>query len=154
MKEMMSNVTMLVAAVFSITAAAQSGGTMAKGDKMDKMEMRETTYTGCIEAGSAQGTFTLTHLTAGDQMGKDAMKKDTMKKDTMVRDNMSKDAMAPSALALTSSSVNFTQHLGHKVSVTGSATHGKMDAMGKDSTNKSGSPFTVSSLKMVASSCS
>jgi len=147
---------MLVAIVLPVVAGAQSG-TTAKGDKMDKMEMKDATYTGCIEVGSTAGTFTLTHV-ADDHMAKDAMKKDTMKKDTMKNDTMGKDTMA-TTLTLTSASVDLSKHLGHKVSVTGSAAHGKMDAMGKDTMAKDGmakdaSAFTVKSLKMVAASCS
>jgi hypothetical protein len=150
MKYMMSSVAVVIAAVVSVAVTAQTGGTMAKGDKMDKMAMEDATYTGCIEAGSVAGTFTLTHLVAEDHMGKDAMKKGTMKKDTI--------------LTLSGPSVDLSKHLGHKVSVTGSAAHGKMDAMGKDTMAKdtmakdgmmkSDSAFTVQSLKMVAASCS
>ena len=132
---------------------------MSKMDKMDKMEMKDTTYTGCVEAGSEPGSFTLTHLAAEDHMGNDAMKKDTMgndtmKKDTMPKDSMGKDAMAPMVLSVTGSSVDLGKHLGHKVSVTGSPAHGKMDAMGKDTMAKGVSAFTVKSLRMVAASCS
>ena len=149
MKWMMWSVALLVAAVLPAAVVAQSG-TMAKGDKM---EMKDATYTGCIAAGAAAGTFMLTHV-AADAMGKDAMKKDTMAKDTM-----GKDAMAPESLALASSSVDLSKHLGHKVAITGSAAHGKMDAMGKDIMAKDGmtkdaSAFTVKSLKMVSASCS
>ena len=136
MKVIMSSVVVLVAAVLSVGIAAQSGGKMAKGDKMDKMAMKDATHTGCIEAGSAPGTFTLTHLAADDHMAKDAMKKDTMTKESM-----NKGAMATSTLSLTSSSVDLSKHLGHKVSVTGSH-------------DKATSPFAVKSLKMVAASCS
>ena len=149
MKWIMSSVAVLVAAVLSVGVAAQSNGTMGKGDKMNKMEMKDTTYTGCVEAGSEPGSFTLTHLAAEDHMGKD-----TMKKDTMAKDSMSKDAMAPMVLSVTGSSVDLGQHLGHTVSVTGSPAHGKMDAMGKDTMGKGASAFTVKSLKMVAASCS
>src|SRR5260370_29090831 len=126
MKWIISSVAVLVAAVLSVGAAAQSSGTMGKGDKMNKMEMKDTTYTGCVEAGSEPGSFTLTHLAAEEHMGKEAMKKDTMAKDSMA-----KDAMAPMALSVTGSSGDLSKHLGHKVSVTGSPAHGKMDAMGK-----------------------
>jgi pentapeptide MXKDX repeat protein len=159
MKWIMSSVAVLVAAVLSVGVAAQSNGTMGKGDKATEMEMKDATYTGCVEAGSEPGSFTLTHLAAEDQMDSDAMKKDamgkdTMKKDTMVQDSMSKDAMAPMALTVTGSSVDLGKHLGHTVSVTGSPAHGKMDAMGKDTMSKGASAFTVKSLKMVAASCS
>ena len=134
MKWMMSSVAMLIAVVLSVTAIAQSGGTMARSDKMDKMEMKDTTHTGCIEAGSAPGTFMLTHLAADDHMGK--------------------DTMAPTTFSLSSASVDLSKHVGHKVSVTGSSAHGKMDAMEKD-TMANGTPaFTVKSLNMVAASCS
>jgi pentapeptide MXKDX repeat protein len=159
MKRIMSSVAVLVAAVLSVKIAAQSNGTMGKGDKMTEMDMKDATYTGCVEAGSEPGRFTLTHLAAEDHMGntamkKDAMGKDTMKKDTMVKDSMSKDAMAPMALSLTGSSVDLGKHLGHTVSVTGSPAHGKMDSMGKDTMGKGASAFTVKSVKMVAASCS
>ena len=154
MKWMMSSVAMLIAVVVSVTAIAQSGGPMARGDKMDKMEMKDTTHIGCIEAGSAPGTFMLTHLTADDHMGKDTMKKGAMKKDTMAYDTMGKDTMAPPTFSLSSASVDLSKHVGHKVSVSGSSAQGKMDAMEKDTMAKGTSAFTVKSLKMVAASCS
>ena len=148
MQWMKPSVGVLVAAVLSGSVAAQSSNTAANGGKMDKMAMKDTTYTGCVEAGGAPGAFTLSHLAPDDHMGKDAMKQDTMKKDTMTKDSMSTDAMAPSTWALSSSSVDLSKHLGHKVTVIGSPAQGKMDAMGK------GAPaFTATSLKMVAASC-
>ena len=158
MKWMMSSVGAFVAAVLAVSVLAQSDGTAANGGKMDKMAMKDTTYTGCVEAGGAPSSFTLTHLAADDHMGKDAMKKDTMKKDTMkndtmAKDGMSQDAMAPPTWSLASSSVDLSKHLGHKVTVTGSPAQGKMDAMGKDTMGKSAPVFTVTALKMVAASC-
>jgi hypothetical protein len=97
MKWTISSVAVLVAAVLPMAVVAQSGGTMAKGDKMDKMEMKDTTYTGCIEAGSTTGTFTLTHLAADDHMGKDTMGKGappfTVKSLKMVATSCSPDSM-------------------------------------------------------------
>jgi pentapeptide MXKDX repeat protein len=151
------SVALIVAGVLPAVVAAQSG-TMAKGDKMDKMEMKDATYTGCVESGGAAGMFLLTHFTADhmgkDTMKKDAMKSDAMKKDTMAKDTMSKDAMAPTTLTLSSTSVDLSRHVGHKVSITGSGAHGKMDTMGKDTMTKDAPAFTVKSLKMVAASCS
>jgi hypothetical protein len=149
MKWSMSSVAILVAAVSSVAVGAQSGGTMAKGDKMDRMEMMDANYTGCIEAGSAAGTFMLTHVATADHMGKDIMTKDAMAKD-----RMSHESMAPTTLTLTGSSVDLSKHLGHKVSITGSLPHEKMEAMEKGTMGKSTSPFTVKSLKMVAATCS
>jgi hypothetical protein len=148
MKWMMSSVGALVAAVLAVSVLAQSDGTAANAGKMDKMAMKDTTYTGCVEAGGAPSSFTLTHLAADHHMGKVATKKDTMAKD-----GMGQDAMAPTMWSLTSSSVDLSKHLGHKVTVTGSPAQGKMDAMGKDAMAKSAPVFTVASLKMVAASC-
>src|SRR5258708_29275184 len=126
---MMSSVALLVAAVLPVAVGAQSG-TMAKGDKMDKMEMKDATYTGCIAAGTAAGTFMLTHV-ADDHMGKDAMKKDAMKDDAMKNDAMKKDTMAKHTMArttipLTDPSVDLGKHLGHKQSVTGTRAQAKI----------------------------
>jgi hypothetical protein len=148
MKWMMSTGGALIAAMLSVSVAAQSGGTATSGGNMDKMAMKDTTYTGCVEAGGAPKSFMLTHLAADHHMGQDAMKKDAMAKD-----GMSKDAMAPTMWSLASSSVDLSKHLGHKVTVTGSPAQGKMDAMGKDAMGKSAPVFTVTSLKMVAASC-
>ena len=159
MKWSMSSVAILIAAVSSVALGAQSGGTMTKGDKMDKVEMMDANYTGCIEAGSTAGTFVLTHVATANHMGKDMMKKDAIAKDTMAKDAIAKDgmsheSMAPTTLTLTGSSVDLSKHLGHKVSITGSLAHEKMDAMEKGTMGKSTSTFTVKSLKMIAATCS
>jgi pentapeptide MXKDX repeat protein len=136
-----------------VSVVAQSGSAAANAGTMDKMAMKDATYTGCVEAGGAPSSFMLTHLAADDHMGTDAMKKDTLKKDTMAKDGMSKDAMAPTTWSLASSSVDLSKHVGHKVTVTGSPAQSTMDAMGKDLMGKSAPVFTVTALKMVAASC-
>ena len=163
MKWSMSGVAILVAAVCSVAVAAQSGETKVKGDTMSQMEMKDTTYTGCIEAGSSSDRFTLTHLSGDGLMGKEmkpaamkngSMAKDQMAKDTMANEQMDHDVMTPTTLRLASSSIDLRKYLGHKVSVTGSLAHEKVDAMGKGTMSKATSTFTVKSLKMVAASCS
>jgi hypothetical protein len=105
---------------------------MADTGKMDSMA-KEQTYTGCVESAQA-GRYSLTHVKSAD-----AMKTDPMKGDAMM-----KDSMAPESLGLSSSAVDLSRHVGHKVSVTGA----EGDTMGGMVT------FTVKSLKMVAKSCS
>ena len=122
-------------------ASAQAGGTTGKDTMMKSDGMGMGTvknYTGCVEAGSAAGTFVLTHLSPDMAMGKDTMTKDTMKKDAMMKDSM-KDTMMPQRLALTGTAVNVAPHLGHKVTVSGKVS-GQTD-------------FMVSTVKMVAASC-
>jgi hypothetical protein len=141
MKWMISGAVMIALAL-SVSVRAQSGGGMAQDDKMgkmDNMDGKARTYTGCLAAGTEAGTFTLTHASADDHMGKDAMKNDAMKNDAMKND----------ALIVSSKSVDLSKHVGHKVTVTGSSAADKMDA-----TAKSMSGFTVKSLKMVSTSCS
>ena len=141
MKWMISGAVMIALAL-SVSVRAQSGGGMAQDDKMgkmDNMDGKARTYTGCLAAGTEAGTFTLTHASADDHMGKDAMKNDAMKNDAMKND----------ALIVSSKSVDLSKHVGHKVTVTGSSAADKMDANAK-----SMSAFTVKSLKMVSTSCS
>jgi hypothetical protein len=162
--------TALAVAVAAATLGAQ-----------DKPMRQETTYTGCLTR-SDKGAFTLTHAMAADMpmhdMGKGKMAKDTMGKDTMAKDSMAKDSMAGDAMAkkdamgngsmakdtmakspmknemgggsmamtldLSSKSVDLSKHVGHQVSIKG--TDGDMmNGM---------HAFAVSSLKMVAASCS
>jgi pentapeptide MXKDX repeat protein len=134
-----------VSVVVALSAVASAQG-REMNDKMDKMPTL-TSYTGCIER-SPGGAFTLGHATASDamvkkSMAKDSMSKDSMAKDSMAHDSMMKDAMAPE-LGLSSTSVDLTKHVGHKVTVKGVSG----DTMGAKTT------FTVKSIKMVASSCS
>jgi hypothetical protein len=146
MKWMISGAVMIALAL-SVSVRAQSGGGMAQDDKMgkmDNMDGKTKTYTGCLAAGTEAGTFTLTHASADDHMGKDAMKNDAMKNDAMKNDAMKNDG-----LAVSSKSVDLSKHVGHKVTVTGSSAADKMDANAK-----SMSAFTVKSLKMVSTSCS
>ena len=52
MSRMVSSVAILVTMAVSVAVRAQSGGTMAKDDKMGMMAMKDTTYVGCVEAGT------------------------------------------------------------------------------------------------------
>jgi hypothetical protein len=145
----MTKWTVVVAAVAVAAAVgvrAQAGGDtgMGKG-KMDKPMAKAMTYTGCIAAGSQPGTYMLTHMAS--DMG--------MKKDTMGKDTMSKDAM-PSSMTLMGTKVDFSKHVGHKVSVT--ATMEKADGMAKtDAMAKPGTmpgmSLMVTSMKMMGTSC-
>ena len=47
----------LAAALSSAAVGAQSGGEMARSDKMDNMKKMDASYTGCIESGAGPGTF-------------------------------------------------------------------------------------------------
>jgi hypothetical protein len=153
MKCSMSGVLVLIAGVWPVAAGAQSGGTMATADNMAKMQMMVTSYTGCIEAGSVGDAFTLTHLKQADRPSKQSMKMDSMPKDTMAKDTMNHDSMAPAALILSGSPVDLRKHLGHKVTVSGSLAHEKKDAMEQGTMDKAAPMFTVTSLKMVATTC-
>jgi pentapeptide MXKDX repeat protein len=144
-------VAMAVAAVGAQDGKMSGMGMDAKGmEKADKMSV-EKAYTGCI-ARSDTGTLVLTHAIAADAMkspmSKDAMKGDAMETDGMKGDTMASDGMAVS-LTLSSTAVDLTKHLHHKVTVTGVEGPEK-----KDGTDAMMRPFAVKSLKMVASSCS
>lgn len=148
---------LVCAAMFSAIVAAQD-------KKMDSMKMdkmaAEKTYTGCLVK-SENGAFSLSNPMASDSMkkpmakdskgsmGKDTMAKDSMSKDSMGKDSMgmAKDSMAKDAmmqpLGLSSTSVDLSKHVGHKVSVKGA--EDQMNGM---------ATFSVKSLKMISGSCS
>ena len=150
MKWMWSTAIVIVAA--SVAVAAQSASDMGKPMKNDKMSK---TYTGCVESVNHGSSFLLTHLADDHQAMKHdmAMMKDdmTMKKDMGGKDqtggasDMSGDHMMPSALMLTGLS-DAKKHVGQKVTVMGSVSMGSM----RDDLDT----LTVSSLKVVAKSCS
>ena len=97
---------LLIGAALSATASAQLS-TVADSHTMD---MKDATYTGCLSAGNAVGTFTLTHLTTPAHLRLEIMKKGTP----------TKAAPVAATLSLTSSLVDLSMHLGREVSVTGS----------------------------------
>lgn len=129
MKWSTSSAAITIAAALSAAAAAQSG-TMAESHKMG---MKDVTYTGCLGAGSAVGTFTLTHLTTPAHMRLDMTQKSAPKK----------AAPVAATLNLMSSSVDLSMQLGREVSVTGLPAR-------QDGATPS---FNVKSLKVVAASC-
>jgi len=125
----------------AVLAISMTAGAQDKMDKMGGMKP-EMSYTGCIER-SPEGGFTLAHATTAGAMSKKSMSKDSMSKDSMAHDSMMKDDMAPS-LGLSSTSVDLGKYVGHKVTVKG-VEGDKMDGMAS---------FTVTSIKVVAKSCS
>jgi hypothetical protein len=135
----MSSAAFLIAAALSATAGARSGA-MAESQKAN---MNGVTYTGCLGAGGAVGTYTLTHLTIPAHMRLDVVKKDTTMKAVPVA----------ATLSLTSSSVDLSMHLGHEVSVTGLPAQAGMNATTKDTMSDATPSFNVKSLKVVAASC-
>lgn len=120
-----------------LAVLALSASMAAQDHKMDSMKS-EMSYTGCLERNPA-GMIELAHFMAADEAGKKSMSKEPMAKDSMAHDSMMKDSMT---LALSSTSVDLAKHVGHKVTVTGAAND-------MDGTKM----FSVTSMKMVASSC-
>jgi hypothetical protein len=151
--------TALAAAAVSAALSAQTTKGMTEpgmNDKMAPMNAMKTTYTGCVETAAPRGALQLTHI-AGDH---DAMKHDDMKHDGMKGDGMKSDAMKadpmmhdddhmmPNDVMLTGQS-DLKKHVGQRVTVTGSLAKGMGDGMAKTPDT-----LTVSSLKVVAKSCS
>lgn len=121
-------------AVVVVAMSALAAGAQDKMDKPMDMGSKAKTYTGCVEAGSVAGAFTLGHATREMAMGKD--NKDGMKKDAMGKGTMDVAALS---IPISSKKVDLRKHIGHQVSVTGA----------EDSMHA----LTVSSLKMLASTC-
>jgi hypothetical protein len=155
MKWMMS---ILAAAFMTAWAgvAAQSGSSMNQDKKMDgmaKMDAMDATYTGCIEAVGAN-RFKLAHAVAATAgMAADSMKESSMKNKDRAMDTMKTPSMTSTTLALSSTTLDLSKHVGHKVSVSGSLAS-QMASMDKGAMAKEPAAFTVRSLKTVSGSCS
>jgi pentapeptide MXKDX repeat protein len=161
----MKHWTQAALAILAFSTVGYAATPYRGGDQMAKAMDKPTpkTFEGCVAAGPTAGTFVLTHATEA-AMGKDAMAKDSMK-DTMAKDGMSKDAMATSkTLALEGKAVDFSKHVGHQVSVTGTgvpamamahpdamAPMANSDAMAKK--DPPAQKFSVTAFKMIATSC-
>jgi opacity protein-like surface antigen len=104
-----------------------------------------STFSGCVTRGAAAGTHTLTNVTRdGD---------------------VAKDSLQGKAVVLSGTDVDFSNHVGHRVSVTGSfvsqppatgttGTNPTAPANTKDSDVKTTGTLTVKSLIMLSDSCS
>lgn len=143
--------TAFVVVAVSVAVGAQSGKSMNEPKMADTMNM---TYTGCVEAVNHGGSFLLTHVGDDHQtmMHHDGMMKtdsEMAKKDEPRASNeIHGDHMMSSAMVLTGRS-DLRKHVGQKVTVTGSLSHGMSEAMANDRDT-----LTVASLKVVAKSCS
>lgn len=142
--------TAVVAVGISAAVNAQSGKEMGKSTMGDKMN---ATYTGCVEAVNHGEWFLLTHV-GDDQRRMDqdgVMKNDaTMKKkyEADASSDMHADHMLPGALVLAGRS-DLRKHVGQKVKVTGSLSHGITDTTPNDRAT-----LTIAVLKVLAKSCS
>jgi hypothetical protein len=148
MKRMWSAAIVIVAA--SAAVRAQSGKEMDKPMMGDKMAM---TYTGCVESVNHGGSYVLTHLTEGHQMGighSAEMKKDsgTAMKDGPAPSDMHGDHMTPSSLLL-ARAPDLKKHVGHTITVTGLLSNGSKDDGMKDELDT----LTVRSLKVIGKAC-
>jgi hypothetical protein len=164
----MTKFTMFTAAMAmaaAVSVAAQTAGTTASDDKTakpmaaDKMAAeKEMSHTGCVATGPTAGTYMLSTMTADTAMKPaGAMPPDA---GAMGKDTMPHDASMPMSIMLMGSKVDFSKHVGHKVSVTG--TMNKAGMMGKDATANPATmtpgsmpmaSMTVSSVKMISTSC-
>lgn len=129
----------------SAVAAGASQDKIPELQRPDATDVKSVTLTGCVARGTAPDSYTLTESREGAAAASEA---------------------APRLpVALTGTDVDFSKHVGHSVSVTGSYANAEA-AVGTAGTDKpSPAPtatesdkkaprtFTVKSLKMVASSC-
>lgn len=149
MNRMRSAMCMTAAIMFAAVTMAAQDATDKAADKMGKMDKKSQSLTGCVQAGSAPGTFMLTNAmpAMGDKMASDTMKSEM------------------GSVTLSATDVDLAPHVGHKVTVSGTMTgkkHGDMSKDDKASADKAapamdsgaGPTLKVKSLTMVAPSCS
>ena len=135
-----------VSMAVSATAAGRSQERIPELPRPGVTDVTSITLTGCVERGTATDSYTLREAKEGATTPSDATPR--------------------LPVALSSTDVNFSKHVGHSVSVTGSYAVTEI-ATGTAGTEKpapaqtaitegDGKPartFTVTSLKMLASSC-
>lgn len=154
----MWSTALVVVAVSAALNAQSKGMTEPKmaDQKMTDHKMADgmsMTYTGCVEAQNGGMSFLLTHV-GGDQamMHHDAMMKsgsEMAEKDGSGASNdMHGDRMMPSTFVL-AGRTDLKKHVGQKVTVGGTVSHGMADAMPNGPAT-----LTVTSLKVAAKSCS
>ena len=140
MKRMRSAMCMTAAMLLAaVTMAAQEAADKA-ADKMDK---KDKSVTGCIQAGTSPGTYMLTNAQPAASTDATAAKAEM------------------GSIMLSASDVDLAAHVGHKVTVSGSMSgkmkHGDMPKDDKAaSSDAAGAMPTlkVKSVTMVSTSCS
>ena len=116
---------------FALAAQYPAGGT--------KSQAKETSLTGCLEAGTVPNTFVLKNVSAETSAGSEAKPTELAKTE--------------SEYALTAvGKVNLKDHLGHKVEVTGVIMAQKQGKRGGSETTPM-SRFRVKSVKEVSTDC-
>ena len=148
MKRMRSAICMTAAMLVAAGTMMAAQDADKAADKMGKMDKKSQSMTGCVQAGSAPGTYMLTN--AQPAMGEKA-----------ATDTMSAAKADMGSITLSASDVDLAPHVGHKVTVTGSMMgkmkHGDMSKDDKAAAGDmaaAGPSMKVKSLTMVAASCS
>jgi hypothetical protein len=132
---------------FGAAVAGVSQDRIPELTREGRTDPASATLTGCVARGMTTGTYTLTNAAKeGEAIAKDALQRLTV--------------------GLSSSDVDVSKHVGHKVSVTGSYARFEFvmgtagtekpaaaDAIA-DGDRKTTRTFAVKSLKMIADSCS
>ena len=150
----MATIAIAAVAALGVTLHAQhpAGGHDQTAKQNEKT--KTTTLTGCVAAGTEPGTFTLTNVTR--EAG-------ATTKSAPAGTSGTAKPMADSVM-LMGNKVDFSKHVGHKVSVTGTPSdhgqgrdHAKTEKPGDHAkmppTDTAQTMLTVTSLKMVATSC-
>jgi len=141
--------------------------------KRDQNKDQTITVSGCVAMGSGAGQYMLNNATrAGDMMYKDRMPPVTPPSSTTPPPSQPpmtpsmKDQMSSPMMSYTLIGGDLKAHVGHKVEVTGTTamSPGMKGAMGKDrpaidkdkmpmAKDSMGGTLTVSSVKMISSTC-
>lgn len=149
----LATIAIAAAVVLGVTLQAQHPAGGHDQTAKPSAKAKTTTLTGCVADGTEQGTFTLTNVTReGAAASKSAPAGTSGTAMPMV-----------DSVMLMGTKVDFSKHVGHKVSVTGTPfgaetrDHAKPDKPGDHA--KTPQPaanqamLTVTSLKMIAASC-
>ncbi len=130
-KAIATSLTLACCLAFALAAQDPSTGTKNQG--------KETSLTGCLEAGTAPNTFVLKNVSAEASAGSEA-------KPTELANTESEYAL------ISGGKVNLKDHVGHKVAVTGVISSQKQGKRGASEATHM-SRFRVKSIKELSTDC-
>ena len=134
---------MAISMAVSVAAVGTSQERIPDVQRPRATDATSITLTGCVARGTASDSYTLTEEKKAAATAPDA-------------------AASSELVALSSTEVDMSKHVGHKVAITGSykdadavvgTTGAEKPAASPETDKKTAKIFTVTSLKMVAASC-
>jgi hypothetical protein len=134
--------------------AVSLGAQGATDQSAQKSDTKGMTLTGCLQAGTAPGTFTLTNATSSQRASADKPTDPATATPTPTEEAVGTSGKAKTYELTAKTGVDLTAHVGHKVEVTTEPATAKGAEAGTSTEMKTATPkLTVTALKHVSPTC-